>query len=447
MASPYEGMFQNPALIREQRLAGLEQQQAAQRQMGGSFSGLLGQVAAGTGGVLAEGIATAFGLQTAAEKQAAQENAIASSIDWNDPNSIRNGSKLFADAGLTKAAIFADEKATTAEMSDLSRRQKTLEIDKAQISFDEQKRIVEAMPGLREILSTTDTTTPEGRDAAYKAAVAIDVATASELRKLFVEEDKLKATVTANTFGSEANIKDSKGNIYKTTSKRGKNGTYETVYTPITPDAPAAPVGAITILSASGMTPEETIATAGGKAAAVKDAEEWSAIRSAARVDIKQAQSTQGRVATALQLAKQVSTGGWDNKVITQWEKATGEVPDTKADLNYVLEESVVSQLKATFGAQFTEKEGQWLRGILPTIDDGPDAIKAKLARIDKFAADKLKQSQRIIGLDSLAAYDAYLLGENGIGGQDATLGYVNDELSESGQEGNNQEVVDWENL
>lgn len=446
MANEFAGMFENPALIRENRLDALQQQQAQLRTMGGSMSGLLGQVAAGTGGVMAEGIAGMFGLQTAEEKQAAKENAIASSIDWKDPASIRNGSKLFADAGLTKAAIFADEKANTAEMNDLSKRQKTLEIDKAQISFDEQKRIVEAMPGLREILSTTDTTTPEGRDAAYKAAVAIDVATASELRKLFVEEDKLKATVTANTFGSEANIKDSKGNVYKTTSKRGKNGTYETVYTPITPNAPAAPVGAITILSAAGMTPEETIATAGGKATAVKDAEEWSQIRSNARVDIQQAKATQGRVATALQLAKKVSTGGWDNKVITQWEKATGEVPDTKADLNYVLEESVVSQLKATFGAQFTEKEGQWLRGILPTIDDGPDAIKSKLARIDKFAADKLRQSQRIIGLDSLAAYDAFLLGENGIGNQDATLSYVAEELGDTEAAGDGN-VVDWGDL
>lgn len=111
MANEFAGMFQNPALIREDRLAALQQQQAAQRQMGGSMSGLLGQVAAGAGGVMAEGLAGMFGLQTAQEKQAEQTQGILNTVDNNDKASIESGIKAAKAAGLSKVATYLEGKA------------------------------------------------------------------------------------------------------------------------------------------------------------------------------------------------------------------------------------------------------------------------------------------------------------------------------------------------
>lgn len=117
MANEFAGMFQTPAEIRAKRLAGLEAQAAQQRGMGGSMSGLLGQVAAGTGGALAEGIAGTFGLKTKEEKEAEQAQKISMNIDWNDPLSIQAGAKAFAEAGLTKSAIQASKMATDLEVT------------------------------------------------------------------------------------------------------------------------------------------------------------------------------------------------------------------------------------------------------------------------------------------------------------------------------------------
>ena len=110
MANEFAGMFQNPALIREDRLAALQQQQAAQRQMGGSMSGLLGQVAAGAGGVMAEGLASIMGLKTAQESQADAAQSIMQSIDPADPESYTKASQALMAAKLPEAAQAVLEK-------------------------------------------------------------------------------------------------------------------------------------------------------------------------------------------------------------------------------------------------------------------------------------------------------------------------------------------------
>ena len=127
MANEFDGMFSTPEEIRNQRLAALQAQAAQQRGLGGSMAGLLGQVAAGTGGVLAEGIAGAFGLKTAEERQAIKGQEISKNIDWNDPLSIQAGAKAFAEAGLTKSAIKASSMATD------------LQTQKTKLDFEERR--------------------------------------------------------------------------------------------------------------------------------------------------------------------------------------------------------------------------------------------------------------------------------------------------------------------
>ena len=77
--------------------------------MGGSMSGLLGQVAAGSGGMLAEATAGIFGLKTAQEVEAEQKSAIANTIDWNDPTSLREGAELMKQVSPASALQMIDK--------------------------------------------------------------------------------------------------------------------------------------------------------------------------------------------------------------------------------------------------------------------------------------------------------------------------------------------------
>ena len=142
----YSGLFTTPDQIRQQRIGNLMQQAQQQRGMGGSMSGLLGQVAAGSGGMLAEGMAGAFGLQTAEEADAEKTNAIASSIDFDDPESVRNGAKLFQEAGLTKAAVATMDKANEIERNSLDMESKQLAIDNAELQLSETKKKIANNP-------------------------------------------------------------------------------------------------------------------------------------------------------------------------------------------------------------------------------------------------------------------------------------------------------------
>jgi len=70
MASAYSGLFTSPEQIRASRIEALQATQAQNQQMGGSMAGLLGQIAAGSGGMMAEAAAGIFGLKTEEEKKA-----------------------------------------------------------------------------------------------------------------------------------------------------------------------------------------------------------------------------------------------------------------------------------------------------------------------------------------------------------------------------------------
>ena len=108
MALDMSGLFVNPALVREKRLEGIAQQQQSLAGIGGSMSGLLGQVAGGgniMGQVLAEGIARSAGLKTQEEAQAEKAQSIFKNLNQSSAESVMSASKELADLGLTKASF------------------------------------------------------------------------------------------------------------------------------------------------------------------------------------------------------------------------------------------------------------------------------------------------------------------------------------------------------
>ena len=108
MALDMKGLFVNPADIRAQRVDNLMQQRQALAGLGGSMSGLLGQVAGGgniLGGLLAEGIAQQTGMKTQQEKQAEVSQNILGSLDPNKPETYFQAAQLFKDQGLSKSAL------------------------------------------------------------------------------------------------------------------------------------------------------------------------------------------------------------------------------------------------------------------------------------------------------------------------------------------------------
>ena len=69
----------------------------------------------------------------------------------------------------------------------------------------------------------------------------------------------------------------------------------------------------------------------------------------------------------SIELLKSVETGGVDGLTLRAKQVLGIEVAD-EAELTNALEKGVISQLREVFGAQFTAKEGQWLKDIEANI-------------------------------------------------------------------------------
>lgn len=140
MAIDYSGLFASPADIRGQRIDNLMKERMAVKGMGGSMSGLLGQVAAGSGGMLAEATAGVFGLKTAQEVEAEQKSAIANTIDWNDPTSLREGAELMKQVSPASALQMIDKaSAIEAAAAKSQMEQAKLEMEGRRVQAIEQR--------------------------------------------------------------------------------------------------------------------------------------------------------------------------------------------------------------------------------------------------------------------------------------------------------------------
>ena len=108
MALDMSGLFVNPALIRSKRIEEIAKQQQALGGLGGSMSGLLGQIAGGgnvMGQLLAEGIAQQTGMKTKEEREAEAAQSILGTLDPNNPDTYVNAAKAMQKAGLTKVSL------------------------------------------------------------------------------------------------------------------------------------------------------------------------------------------------------------------------------------------------------------------------------------------------------------------------------------------------------
>lgn len=108
MAMDYSGLFTNPADIRNARIDDLMKQRQAIQGMGGSMAGLLGQVAAGggaTGSMMAEALGGMFGMKTAEEAKAEQEQAIAKGLDIGNVDSLSNAISKLKETGNTAGVL------------------------------------------------------------------------------------------------------------------------------------------------------------------------------------------------------------------------------------------------------------------------------------------------------------------------------------------------------
>ena len=144
MAMDYSGLFTNPAEIRANRLNEITKQQQSLGQLGGSMSGLLGQIAGGgnvMGQMLAEGIAQTAGLKTKEEKQAETAQEIFKNIDQNDPKSYYAAAEALNKSGLTKAsmALFERGKALETQTSQEARQVAADRRDKVRFLWESEK--------------------------------------------------------------------------------------------------------------------------------------------------------------------------------------------------------------------------------------------------------------------------------------------------------------------
>ena len=85
-------------------------------------------------------------------------------------------------------------------------------------------------------------------------------------------------------------------------------------------------------------------------------------------------------VKDAIDLLDSVKTGGI-NRFGMRMRRLLGTTPADEAELVYLLDKTVLSQLKTIFGAQFTEKEGRLLRDIEAGSGKSTEANKALLTR------------------------------------------------------------------
>lgn len=127
------GLFVNPADLRRSRINEIMKQQQGLSGLGGSMSGLLGQVA-GMGGVtgsmLAEGLGSAAGLKTAQEARAEQAQSIMQNLDMNDPESMMRAAGELNKRGLTKASF-----QLLSQAQELKNRQEDVQFRQDELGF------------------------------------------------------------------------------------------------------------------------------------------------------------------------------------------------------------------------------------------------------------------------------------------------------------------------
>ena len=219
-------------------------------------------------------------------------------------------------------------------------------------------------------------------------------------------------------FGAQETFKDSEGNLFFGTTKRNaQTGQMDTILSPVGGGA-AQPVGGVEMVGSYGQTIREKInnsiteasGTAGAEEGAkleqqlrfkpqiqgaVKEAELQATARGEALTDLQRAEAAmpglEETIAELRDLAP-IATSTIGGKIFDEAVKQSGfgatEGANARAKFVAIIDNQVLPLLRDTFGAAFTEAEGERLRATMGDPDASPEQ---KIAQLDAFIKQKYR--------------------------------------------------------
>lgn len=212
--------------------------------------------------------------------------------------------------------------------------------------------------------------------------------------------------------GKRYTVRDEQGNMYAmTTSFDNATGAFDTVYAPIGLDTPSKPQGKITVLTDEGISFQEKEDIKVKSADAINTDKIFKDSKLAAvgaKLDIGANSSTLNR---ALDLLEQVETGGVFNNIALETKKFFGQQPEDSAELEFILANRVLENLKSTFGGVISEGERQYLISISPNIYRGNKANRAILERLATIQKNAERRNNLLINSNTFDEYTTAVKG------------------------------------
>lgn len=206
--------------------------------------------------------------------------------------------------------------------------------------------------------------------------------------------------------GKRYTIRDSQGNLFAMTTKFDNSiGSFDTVYAPLSPDSPSKPVGKIEILTTEGVTFAEKQRAKIMTAEAINSNEIFTAAKVEAvdaKLNIDANRETLNR---ALNLLEQVDTGGIFNNIALETKKFFGRQPEDSAELEFILVNRVLQNLKTTFGGVISNSEREYLLSINPDVKRGKAANRAILERLIRIQNNAEKRNDLLLNSTSFDNY------------------------------------------
>lgn len=222
-------------------------------------------------------------------------------------------------------------------------------------------------------------------------------------------------------FGAQETFKDSQGNLFFGTTKRNaQTGQMDTILSPVG-GGPAQPVGGVQMVGSYGQTIDEKITnsiteasgTAGAQEGAkleqqlrfkpqiqgaVKEAELQAKERGEALTDLKRAEAAMPGLMETMEELRQLApivSSTFGEKLFDEAVKQSGfgatEGATTRAKYTAIIDNQVLPLLRDTFGAAFTETEGERLRATMGDPDASPEQ---KTAQLEAFIKQKYRDLQ-----------------------------------------------------
>jgi hypothetical protein len=221
-------------------------------------------------------------------------------------------------------------------------------------------------------------------------------AKSTEIRKAL--EPQLKTIFGGDNqaqFGGQIQVKDEAGNIFfATTARDPSSGAAQTVLSPIGNDPNLKPQGQVQVVGQFGETGDERTTRAVEQSRGVTAASEEEK-RASDLIDrgVAAAEST-STTRRALALLDTVETGGPEAFALAVKQQFGIEGAD-EGELSNTLGKSVLSQLRETFGAAFTENEGARLQRIEASFNKSPATNKRLLQQVLRIQENVARRAQQ----------------------------------------------------